>query len=272
MFQAVRDFAYATAGIDLQDGKQEMVASRLWKRARALGFSTVEQYFEAVRSDTDGDLYSDLIDALTTNHTSFFREPAHFEFLKSTVLPRISRREGCTIWCGASSTGEEPYSLATTILDTLGPGYCENIRIRATDISHRVLRVAEKGIYPEERFRGLSQDWRSRYLLRGKGEHAGFFRFRPEVRRMIQFSHLNLMEPLPSDGPFPLISLRNVMIYFDRPTQEKVVKAVSAKLEPGGHLFIGHSESLNGIAHNLNLIQVAIYQRPDFKTSAERSR
>ncbi len=261
VFAAVKDLAYRTAGIDLQIGKQEMVAARLWKRARALGYASAEEYFGAVQRDHGGELELDLIDALTTNFTSFFREPAHFEFLKSTILPKLRTRSNFTIWTAASSTGEEPYSIAVTLLEELGAETGRLAKIRASDISTKVLKRAEAGVYPEERFQRLSQDWRRRYLLRGTGSREGEFRFRPEVRELIRFERINLMEPLSADGPFPLIFLRNIMIYFDRPTQEKVIAALTAKLEPGGYLFIGHSESLNGLSHRLEHVQVAVYRK-----------
>jgi len=261
VFAAVKALAYRTAGIDLQLGKQEMVAARLWKRARALGFGSAEEYIGAVQSDRGGELEIDLIDALTTNFTSFFREPAHFDFLKAAVLPKLRTRSNFTIWTAASSTGEEPYSIAVTLFEELGAETERLARIWASDISTKVLKRAEAGVYPEDRFRGLSQDWRRRYLLRGTGSREGEFRFRPELRNLIRFERINLMEPLPAEGPFPLIFLRNIMIYFDRPTQEKVVAALTAKLEPGGYLFIGHSESLNGLAHRLERVQVAVYRK-----------
>jgi chemotaxis protein methyltransferase CheR len=261
LFAEVRDFAYKTAGIELQDGKQEMVAARLWKRARVLGYDSAEAYFQAVRSDKSGDLELDILDALTTNFTSFFREPAHFDFLRGKILPVLRKRQQFTIWSAASSSGEEPYSIAVTLVEELGDAAYRQGHVRASDISTKVLRNAEAGIYPEERFRNLSADWKSRYLLRGKGEQAGNYRFRPEIRRMMQFVRINLMEPLPGEGPFPLIFLRNIMIYFDRPTQERVVAAMTAKLEPGGYLFVGHSESLNGIQHSLEHVQVAVYKK-----------
>lgn len=262
LFGEVRDYAYRVAGIELADGKRDMVAGRLWKRARILGYASIEAYFAAVLNDRTGELETDLLDALTTNFTSFFREPAHFEFLKNKILPVVRNRRQFTIWTAASSSGEEPYSIAVTLAEALGASAHLQAKVRASDISTKVLRMAEAGIYPEERFRSLSADWRSRYLLRGKGQQQGHYRFRPEIRRMVEFHRINLMEPLPAEGPFPLIFLRNIMIYFDRPTQEKVVAAMTAKLEPGGYLFVGHSESLNGIAHSLEHVQVAIYRKP----------
>ena len=149
-----------------------------------------------------------------------------------------------------------------TLIEALGEAAYRQARVRASDLSTKVLRSAEAGVYPEDRFRNLSPEWRSRYLLRGKDAQQGNYRFRSEVRGMMQFVRINLMEPLPAEGPFPLIFLRNIMIYFDRPTQERVVAAMTAKLEPGGYLFVGHSESLNGISHSLEHVQVAIYKKP----------
>jgi chemotaxis protein methyltransferase CheR len=262
LFAAVQDFAYRKAGMDLQEGKQEMVAARLWRRARVLGFATLEAYFEAVRRDRTGELEADILDALATNHTSFFREPAHFAFLRREIVPRLKMRRQFTIWSAASSSGEEAYSIAVTLVEEIGPAAYGQARVRASDISTKVLRQARAGIYPADRFAQWSLDWRRRYLLRGKGEEAGRFRFRPELRRMLEFERVNLMTPLGPEGPYPLIFLRNVMIYFDRPTQERVVAAMTAKLEPGGYLFIGHSESLNGVEHGLEPVQAAIYRKP----------
>lgn len=261
LFEAVRDYAYRTAGIELQDGKQEMVAARVWKRTRALGYDSADAYLEAVLRDQGGKLKVDLMDALTTNFTSFFREPAHFEFLRNQILPQLRARKQFTIWTAASSSGEEPYSIAVTLIEALGEAVYRQATIRASDISTKVLRSGEAGIYPQERFRDMDENWRSRYLLRGKGAQAGNFRFRPEIRKLIHFEQINLMEPLPAGGPLPLIFLRNIMIYFDRPTQERVVAAMADKLEPGGYLFVGHSESLNGISHSLEHVQVAIYRK-----------
>ncbi len=261
LFEQVRDYAYRTAGIELQDNKQEMVASRVWRRARALGYSSAEEYLVAVSRDSGGDLKIDLMDALTTNFTSFFREPAHFAFLRNQILPKLRTRNQFTIWSAASSSGEEPYSIAITLIEALGEAAFRQASIRASDISTKVLRCAEAGIYPEQRFAGLNQNWRSRYLLRGTGVQGGNFRFRPEIRKMLHFEQINLMEPLSPAGLFPLIFLRNIMIYFNRSTQERLVAAVALKLEPGGYLFVGHSESLSEISHPLEHVQVAIYKK-----------
>jgi chemotaxis protein methyltransferase CheR len=260
LLSEVRAYTYRLAGIELPESKREMVAARLWKRTRALGYPSVEAYFAAVQRDAGGELECDFLDAITTNHTSFFREPAHFDFLRERILPDLRRRSDFTIWSAACSSGEEAYSIAVTLLEESG-GSAVRGQVLATDLSTRVLETARQGIYPEDRFRQMDAAWRSRYLLRGRGEQSGKYRFRPEVRERIRFARLNLMEPLPVMGPFPLIFLRNVMIYFDRPTQERLVGAISQLLEPGGYLFVGHSESLNGIQHDLEHVQVAVYRR-----------
>jgi chemotaxis protein methyltransferase CheR len=213
-----------------------------------------------VQRDAGGELECDFLDAITTNHTSFFREPAHFDFLRQRILPELQRRTEYTIWSAACSSGEEPYSIAVTLLEESG-GSPVRGQVLATDLSTKVLEQARQGIYPEDRFRQMDAAWHRRYLLRGRGEQSGKCRFRPEVRERVRFARLNLMEALPAMGPFPLIFLRNVMIYFDRPTQERVVAAISQRLEPGGYLFVGHSESLNGIQHDLEHVQVAVYRR-----------
>jgi chemotaxis protein methyltransferase CheR len=243
-----------------------MVAARLWKQTRLHGFPSIEAYLQAVESDVgqraSGEMLSSLIDALTTNYTSFFREPAHFDFLRERILPGLRQRARIPIWSAACSSGEEAYSIAITLAEALGAEAPLRAGVLATDISTRVLRIAREAVYPADRFRGFPEDWKRRYLLRGTGQQEGNYRIRPQLRQLVEFRHLNLMEALPPAGPFPLIFLRNIMIYFDRPTQEKVVRTLHAKLEPGGFLFIGHSESLNGLDHGLEHVQVAIYRKP----------
>ncbi|MDX2266526.1 MAG: protein-glutamate O-methyltransferase CheR [Bryobacter sp.] len=261
----VRKFIYEYAGIDIPESKGEMVAARLAKQARLHQFESIEDFVaaaEAERQTTRGELLSSMIDCLTTNYTSFFREPVHFEFLRNTILPTLAARPRIQLWSAASSTGEEPYSLAITLTEALGPEAIRRAWILATDISTRVLRQASQGIYPAARFSGMTDQQRRQYLLRGKGEQAGNLRVRPELRSLVEFRRLNLLSEVPAEGPFPVIFLRNVMIYFDRPTQERVVRNLSSKLEPGGYLMIGHSESLNGIDHGLEHVQVAIYRKP----------
>jgi chemotaxis protein methyltransferase CheR len=174
----------------------------------------------------------------------------------------LRNRDRISIWCAASSTGEEPYSIAFSILEELGPAALPKLNILATDISTRVLAVAQKGIYPVERFRDFDPLQLRQYLLRGEGKWKNWYQVRKEVRSAIHFERLNLMDPFSHAASFPVIFCRNVMIYFDRQTQENVVQRLSEFLEPGGYLLIGHAESLNGTKHPLQYVRPATYRKP----------
>jgi chemotaxis protein methyltransferase CheR len=264
-FEKFRRLAYDTFGLDLRDGKEQLVSARLMKLMTKLEIRSYKDYYNYVTSDPSGQALTEMVDVLTTNHTSFLRESSHFDFLVEQALPEWGRRTRIRIWCAASSTGEEPYSIAFSLLEKLNPG--QSIEILATDISTRVLETARRGIYPVSRLENLPPAWIKKYLLRGQNQSEGFFRVKPEVRSLIQFQRLNLVEPLPNLEPFPAIFCRNVMIYFDRPTQERVVKQLAACLEPGGYLFIGHAESLSGIDGPLRYVKPAIYRKPPARLS-----
>ena len=255
-FGRIRRLVYEKAGIDLRNGKEQMVSARLTRKLRENKCATYEDYLRGVESDRTGEQLVSLIDALTTNFTSFMRETAHFDFLRETVLPNLTDRRQIDVWCAASATGEEPYSLMFTMLDATS-----RCRMLATDISTRALATARQAIYPAERFSACRKDWLPKYLLRGDGDFTGLYQVKPEVSSRIDFRRLNLVEDFDPGQKFPLISCRNVMIYFDRPTQERVVSRLTMFLEPGGYLFVGHSERLVGINHSLRLVKPAIYQR-----------
>ena len=260
-YEQIRQLAYQKVGIDLQEGKQQLVAARLTKQIRFLGLRSFEEYYRHVTEDRTGKSLEAMIDALTTNHTSFFREQAHFDFLKSVLLPQIQNRSQIAIWSAACSTGEEPFSIALTLLDALGEASRARIRILATDISTRVLAQAERGAYQAERFGNLSHAYLRRYVLKGEGRWSDWFLMKKEVRSLIEFRRLNLMEPFPHSEMFPVIFCRNVMIYFDRQKQAEVVSRLAQAMEPGGYLFVGHSESLNAIQHPLQYVAPAIYRK-----------
>jgi chemotaxis protein methyltransferase CheR len=260
-FDQIRELAYRYCGLNIHAGKEELVAARLGKIMREQEIPTFRQYYEYVTADTSGQALVTMIDALTTNHTSFFREPQHFEFLTGVILPALANRSQVDIWSAACSTGEEPYSLAMATLEHFEKTHTPEIRILATDISTRAIAAGEMGIYPVERVQSMDRSTMKKFLLRGSGKSEGLCRIKPNVRGAVQFQRMNLMEPFPSVGTFPLILCRNIMIYFDAPTQEQLVRRLCDQLEPGGYLFIGHSESLNGIAHPLKYVRPAIYRK-----------
>jgi chemotaxis protein methyltransferase CheR len=260
-FATIATLAREEFGLELGRGKEQLVAARLGKLMRKLGFRAFPDYYRHVQGDRTGDALVELIDALTTNHTSFFREPAHFDFLVGQVLAEHTERGPMRIWSAACSTGEEPYTIALTLREHLGVQSPILPRVLATDISTRVLEIARKGIYKADRFQGGVAPWLRKHLLRGEGRWDGWYRMRPEILGMVEFSRINLIEPLPDMGEFSVIFCRNVMIYFSRETQERLVNRLAACLQPGGYLFVGHSESLTGIPHGLQQIQPAIYRK-----------
>lgn len=270
-FEQFRKLAYEKFGLDLRGGKEQLVSARLGKKLRELQLRSFKDYYQHVVNDGTGEALISMIDALTTNHTSFFREPAHFDFLRQTICPILRDRARIAIWSAACSTGEEPYSIVFTLLEELGAAAIPKMQVLATDISTRVLSNAKKGVYPTARFREFSPQQLRQFLLRGDGQWKDWYLVKKNLREAIAFQRLNLMESLSNIPEFPLIFCRNVMIYFDRTTQEDLVARLSSRLEPGGYLFIGHSESLNGVQHGLQYIQPAIYRKPESGSSVKRN-
>lgn len=238
-FERVRKLIYARAGIKLNDSKQNMVYSRLTRRIRSLGLTSFGAYLDRLERE-GGAEWQEFVNALTTNLTAFYREQHHFPMLADLV------REGGTspaIWCSAASTGEEPYSIAMTVADNLPRG--GKARIVATDIDTNVLATARRGVYPDEAVRPVPPDQLRRHFLRGNGPNGGLVRARPALAQMVDFRPLNLLDPnWDVKGPFDAIFCRNVLIYFDKPTQKRVLERMAELLRPGGLLFIGHSENL----------------------------
>jgi chemotaxis protein methyltransferase CheR len=270
-FATIAALAREEFGLELGPGKEQLVAARLGKLMRQRGVKVFGDYYQHVQSDRSGDALVELIDALTTNHTSFFREQAHFDFLVQRIFVEQKGNGPMRIWSAASSTGEEPYTIALTAREHIlgqksgqkhGSQGVILPRILATDISTRVLETARRGMYKAERFQGGLAPWLKKHLLRGEGRWLGWYRMRPEILGMVEFRRLNLIEPLPPDvGRFTVIFCRNVMIYFSRETQEQLVNRLAECLEPGGYLFVGHSESLTGIQHPLQQVQPAVYRK-----------
>lgn len=260
-FEQFRELAYKTFGLDLKEGKEQLVSSRLSKLIASLNFRSFHDYYDHVVADKTGEALLAMVDALTTNHTSFLREPAHIEFLCEHILPELAQRDRVRIWCAASSTGEEPYTLAFSVLEAMPAASRARVEIIASDISTRVLEIAQRAVYAADRLQGVSPALQSKYFLRGEGRSRGFYRVKPEVRKLVEFRRVNLVEPYPDMEPFPVIFCRNVMIYFDKSTQERVVNRLSHYLEPGGYLFIGHSESLMGANQPLQYVRPAVYRK-----------
>ncbi len=260
-FQQIRELAHARFGLDLRDGKQQLVAARLGKKIRQGGFATFAAYYRHVTADASGQSLVELIDALATNHTSFLREQAHFDLLAKNVRASAGRLP--SIWSAACSTGEEPYSIVFTVLNALprAPAPHTPPFVLATDISTRVLDHARRGCFAPDRLNGLPEAWKRSYLLKARGEREGWHQVKPEIVSLIEFRRMNLIEPFHHGRSFDVIFCRNVMIYFDRRTQQDLVNRLAACLHPGGYLFVGHSESLSGIEHPLEYVCPAVYRR-----------
>lgn len=261
-FEQIRRLARDKFGLDLSKGKEDMVAARLGRKIRELNFSSFREYYRHVVDDASGEALIGMIDALATNHTEFLREPAHFDFLRQHLLPALAARPRIDIWSAACSTGEEAYTVAFTVLEKMLPSAAARLHILASDISTRALEEARRAVYPARRFADFPASWMRRFLLRGHGGWQGWYQVKPEVRQRIEFQRLNLIEPLPMARRFPVIFCRNVMIYFDKPTQQKLIDGLAESLEPGGHLFVGHAESFTGIRHSLDYVRPAIYRKP----------
>jgi chemotaxis protein methyltransferase CheR len=256
-FARVRALIYKQAGISLGESKQEMVYSRLARRLRAKGMSTFEEYLNGLESGRDNEEWVAFTNALTTNLTSFFREAHHFPLLAEHMR---SLKAPLTIWCSASSTGEEPYSIAMTACETFGT-LAPPVSIVATDIDTNVLETAANGVYPIDRIDKMEQDRVKRFFQRGKGERSGLVRVRPELRQLITFKPLNLLgASWPVSGPFDVIFCRNVMIYFDKPTQSQILARFVPLMKPDGLLFAGHSENFMYASDAFRLRGKTVYE------------
>ena len=260
-FERVRRLIYQRAGISLGAGKQAMVYSRLSRRLRETGHASFNDYLWPLEHGGASPEWQEFVNCLTTNLTSFFREEHHFEALADALRDRAGAPT--RIWCNAASTGEEPYSIAMTVAETRADADedAHAVRIVASDIDTRVLATAARGIYPVES-RGLSRERMHAHFLRGKGLHSGLMRVKPSLAGRIEFRQHNLTEAQWSFGAaFDIVFCRNVMIYFDGPTKADLITRFTDALNPGGWLYIGHSESLLGSHPNLQLVGRTIYRR-----------
>ena len=261
-FEQFRALIYQSCGISLNESKKILLVSRLSKRLRALELDSFQAYCDMVSGETDGDEFTLLLDLVSTNKTDFFREPKHFDFLRERILPTLQSTRRVRIWSSASSSGEEPYTIAMTLYDSVPDPERWDFQILASDISTRVLARAALGIYEDERVRDLSPDLVERHFLKGTGERAGMIKVKPHVSQMVRYRRINLMDDtFPIKNPLDLIFCRNVMIYFDRPTQAQLVTKFYRYLKPGGYLFIGHSESLQRLEQPFKAVAPTIYQK-----------
>lgn len=258
-FTQFQGLLYRLAGISLSPAKKALVCGRLAKRIKHHRLDSYGEYFQLLTSGREPQELQIAIDLLTTNETYFFREPKHFEFLRSRVIP--ARRPGSTfrVWSAACSSGEEPYSIAMLLADCLREAPWE---IVASDISTRVLERARSAHYAMERAEHIPQEYLRTFCLKGVGRQEGTFMIDKRLRSKIDFRQVNLNEQLPRLGEFDVIFLRNVMIYFQTETKRQVVARLLAKLRPGGVFIIGHSESLNGLTQGLQNIMPSIYRKP----------
>lgn len=263
-FEQFQLLIYEQVGIKLDAPKKSLLTSRLGKRLRQLQLPSYQAYYDCVSREGGEEELTQLVDLISTNKTDFFREPGHFDFLREQVIPQVQSTRSLRIWSSASSSGEEPYTIAMTLTDAIPDRAKWDIKILASDISTRVLAIAAGGIYDDERVAELPQDIVRRHFLRGKGEQAGKLKVRQHLSEMIAFRRINLMAPaFPIKTPLDVIFCRNVMIYFDRPTQATLMGKFYRYLRPGGYLFIGHSESLQWIEHQFTYVKPTIYQKPE---------
>jgi chemotaxis protein methyltransferase CheR len=267
-YEFIRQLVYQHSRINLGSDKAELVSSRVQKRLRALGLNSIETYCEFLRSPDGGQEMTDLLDVISTNVTDFFREAAHFEFLNDVVIPDWLKHGSKSsdnvfrTWSAACSSGEEPYSIAITLAEFFRQRRGYEWRVEASDLSTRVLERGGRGVYRAERVKLPSSDWLGRYFQCGVGDSEGYYRVKKELQVRVKFRHLNLFDwPYPFTEKMQVIFCRNVMIYFNRETQDQLVPRLADQLVPGGYLFVGHSESLIGLDHKLKCVHPSVYRR-----------
>lgn len=278
LFQKFQKLIYAETGIWLGNSKTALLCGRLFRRLRELDIPTLKEYFEQVSQPEQEEERARMIDAITTNETRFFREPRQFEFLEQNVFPRWrseaergTRPMRLRIWSAGCSSGEEPYTLAMLTAAHLPAGDGWDIRLLATDISNRVLEKAAKGIYPIARSSELPEPILHQFMLRGTGEREGEMKVRNEIQEMIEFRRSNLnQETSPPEAPFDAIFCRNVLIYFDATSKQRVVTNLVRQLAPNGFLFVGHAENLTNMTDELSGLESTIYIKPGNRYYAAR--
>ena len=256
-FERVRKLIYQHAGISLSPVKQDMVYSRLARRLRTTGKNTFGEYLDMLERGGTNE-WECFVNSLTTNLTSFFREPHHFPIFVDH-LKKLGTKRPIRVWCSAASTGEEPYSIAMSVLETFGAN-ASHVSIFASDLDTNVLATAQKGVYPIERVEKVSPERLKRFFLKGSGSQEGYVAVRQELKQLIEFRQVNLLEPnWPVRGPLDVIFCRNVMIYFDKPTQHKILSRFAPMLQVDGLMFAGHSESFLHAAEIFKSLGKTVY-------------
>ena len=257
-FDRIQSLIYQRAGINLHDGKHAMVYSRLSRRLRETGYTSFNEYLGWLQNH-DGPEWQEFVNALTTNLTSFFREHHHFEILADYLKKRPSSGV-CRVWCNAASTGEEPYSIAITLMESMSSR--QAYQLVASDIDSKVLASAEKGVYRLDGLKDIGEERLQRFFMRGTGANEGMVRVKPELRQSIQFINVNLIKDgWPFQEPFDVVFCRNVMIYFDGKTQRQVLQRIHRAMNPGGLLFAGHSENFSESRDLFVLRGKTVYER-----------
>ena len=261
--QYIIELIYERCGIRLNVGKEALIKARLGKRVRHHGFSGLTEYCDFLQTRADAAEFTLVVDALTTNFTNFLREEDHFKFMVEHALPAtlLRAQKKFKVWSAASSSGEEPYSIGFYLSEHFPPTSGWDWQITGSDISTKVLDKAKLAIYAEERIKTVPREWLRKYFQKGSGQWEGHYRVKPVITGRVAFRQVNLIENYTHPQPYEIIFCRNVMIYFDRPTQEKLVNQLCQFLVPNGYLLIGHSESLNGLNVPLRCLRPSIYQR-----------
>lgn len=256
------DLIYERTRIRLHDGKEALIVGRLGKRMRHHGFAHLSEYCDYLQTRASDEEFTLVTDALTTNHTNFLREVDHFEFTVNEALPSMLARgqRRFNMWSAASSSGEEAYTMGMFFSESFPAAQGWDWRITGSDISTKVLQKAKQAIYPEDRVGPVPTDWLRKYFQMGTGHWSGHYRVKKEIADRVSFRQVNLTEDYTHPQPFEIIFCRNVMIYFDRQTQEQLVRRLCRCLTPGGYLLIGHSESLNGLDLPLRCVRPSIYR------------
>lgn len=262
IFNQFRDIIYQASGISLSDKKESLVSARIGKRMRALGIEKPKDYLALVKSDETGEEIVQMLDAISTNVTSFYRESSHFEFVSIVFKKWLDQGQKVfRFWSAASSTGEEPYTLAMVVMEALA-GRKMDVKILGTDISTRVLDNCRKGIYKAEKISSIPPFIREKYTEHCNINDISSYVMKPELKQLISFSRLNLSKPpFPMNGPFDIVFCRNVMIYFDNEVRKRLLDEIFRLVKPGGYLLVGHAESLTGMLSGFQAVKPSIYTK-----------